>query len=519
MTPEALVERLHVNYLRELLHRLRLGQSDRAIVKDLHISRKTVAKYRDLAAQHGFLDPTTELPQAQALAAALGPATQPPRAASTVLPYQQVVEELLAQGVEMTTIWDRLRDNYGYQGGYSSIRRFVRQLRPASVDACVRVHTLPGEEAQVDFGSAGMLLDPVSQRLRQAYVFVMTLCFSRHQYAELVFDQKIPTWLGLHRRAFESFQGVPARTVLDNLKAAVLEASLHDPVLGEAYRRFAQHYGFIVSPNRPATPEHKGKVENGIHFVKRSFLAGQTFTDIREANRNLAIWVMERAGARDHGTTHQSPLALFLAQEKGKLLPLPADPFELTETRVVKLHPDCHVTIDGSYYSAPYTYVGQELDAYIFERVVQLFCGIELLTTHVRATSKGEWHTKNEHYPPGKAAFLEKTPLYCREQAAAIGPATSAVVERLLAERPLDRLRSVQALLRLTGSVGPGRLEAACRRALHYGDVRYRRIKDILNAALDQVPLPEEPLSLPVERSFAFQRPASDFFGQPEAAG
>jgi len=323
----------------------------------------------------------------------------------------------------------------------------------------------------------------------------------------------------LHRRAFESFGGVPYREVLDNLKAAVLEASLHDPVLSEPYRRFAQHYGFVISPNRPATPEHKGKVENGVHFVKRSFLAGQQFADIGEANHKLAIWVQERAGTRQHGTTHQSPLALFHAYEQQKLLPLPADPFELIETRIVKLHPDCHVTIDGSYYSAPYIYVGQELDAYIFERVVQIFRGTELLTTHPRATNKGQWFTKNEHYPPGKAEYLEKTPQRCCQIATAIGPATRDVVETLLSDRPLDRLRSVQAILRLADTVGNQRLEKACQRALFYGDGRYKRIKAILNAALDQVPLPQTPSAPTIAPALTFQRPASDFFGQPEAAG
>jgi transposase len=514
--PEEEVERLHVNYLRELIHRLRLGQSERAIANDLSLSRNTVSKYRELAKAAGYLDPGAALPETQVIVSVLGPEPQPPRAASTVLPYQQLVEQFLADGVEMMTIFDRLNKDHGYTGSYSSVRRFVHQLRPVEKRLTVRVHCAPGEEAQVDFGSAGMQVDPADGRWRQAYVFVMTLCFSRHQYAEMVFDQKIRTWLALHRRAFASFGGVPAKIVPDNLKAAVLKAALHDPVLGEAYRRFAQHYGFIVSPTRPGTPEHKGKVENGVHFVRRSFLAGQTFADIREGNQKLAIWVKERAGTREHGSTHQPPLALFEAHERAKLLPLPRDPFELTETKVVKLHPDCHVVIDGSYYSAPYQYVGEELVAYVFERMVQIFRGTELLTTHPRATRKGEWHTRNEHYPPEKAAFLEKTPERCRELARRMGPATTEVVENLLAERPLDQLRSVQAILRLADSVGPQRLEAACRRALFFGDGRYRRIKAILNAALDQVPLTDTKPSAKPMASFAFQRTAAEFFGAQE---
>lgn len=505
-----------MNYLRDLIHRLRLDQSDRAIARDMHLSRVTIRKYREMAQAQGYLDLSTPLPDLQTLTAALGPAPKPPRPSSSVLPFQEVVEKLLDQRVEMTAILDRLRDDYGYTGTYSSLRRFVHRLRPPDPEACVRLHSLPGEEAQVDFGSAGLLLDPLSGHRRQTYVFVMTLCFSRHQYAELVFDQKIPTWLDLHRRAFESFGGVPQKVVLDNLKAAVPKASLHDPILGEAYRRFAQHYGFIVSPTRPSTPQHKGKVESGIHYVKRNFLAGQSFIDIRQANHKLGEWVRERAGTRQHGTTHQPPLALFAAEEKDKLLPLPTEPFELTEVRVVKVHSDCHVTIDGSYYSVSFKFVGQQLEAYLFQRVVQLFCGTTLLATHPRASAKGEWHTRREDYSPQKAAFLEKTPGCCQQLASQIGPATKQVVEELLLEKPLERLRSVQAILRLEESVGSQRLENACERALFFGDGRYRRIKDILNAGLDHIPLPEPPPLASASLTFTFQRSVAEFFGREE---
>lgn len=335
---------------------------------------------------------------------------EPPKTPSSVKPYRELVLEFLADGVEMMTIFDRLATDHGYCGSYSSIRRFVHHLRPTLPQAVIRVHTAHGEEVQVDCGAAGRFLDPATDTLRPAYVFVMTLAFSRHQYAELVFDQTIATWIACHRRTFESFGGVPQRIVLDNLKAAVLVVALHDPVLGEAYRRFAKHYGVVVSPNRPQTPEHKGKVESGIRFIKRSFLAGQQFADIDEANRRLARWIRERAGTRDHGTTHQAPLALFRAEEQAALRPLPDTAFDLTETKQVKIHPDCHAVIAGSYYSVPDRYVGQTLDAFICERVVQFFAGTDLVATHPRAQTKGTWRTRNEHYPPDKAAFLDKTP-------------------------------------------------------------------------------------------------------------
>lgn len=509
------MERLHMNYLRDLIHRLRSGDTERRIARDLHVSRPTIHKYHLLADEHGFLDPGTPVPEHAVLLQALGPAPQPPRTVSTVEPHRETVQKLLDDGVEMVAIHARLRDDHKYTGTYSSVRRFVHHICPSEPEAVVRVHTAPGEEAQVDFGSVGSLYDPVRGCARPAYVFVATLSFSRHQYAELVFDQKIPTWIGLHRRAFAFWGGVPHRLVPDNLKPAVVQILVDGPVLGEAYRRMAQHYGFLVSPTRPATPEHKGKVENGVHYVQRNFMAGQQFADIDAANSRLLAWVMEVAGTRRHGTTHQAPLQLFRDQEQAALLPLPAEPFSLCAVKPVKVHADCHVVIDGSYYSVSYRHIGHTLDAYIFERVVQLFQGTDLVATHERARAAGVWCTRNEHYPADKAAYLEHTPQRCRQIAQRIGPATMQVVERLLSDRPLDHLRSVQAIIRCEETVGAQRLEAAAARALHFGEPTSRRIKDILNAALDREPLPETTMSVP-QRSHTFARAGSEFFGGAE---
>ena len=511
------MERIHMHYLRDIIYRLRAGESERRIARDLKMSRPTVHKYKEWAAAQGYLQPEQSLPESAELLAKLGPVSPPPVMTSTLAPYRETVERLLDQGVELTAIWQRLQENHGYSGSYSAVRRFVKQLRPVEPEAFVRVQTAPGEEMQVDFAGVGQLFDPVTGRLRPAYAFVATLSYSRHQYAELVFDQKVPTWLALHRRAFEYFGGVPARVVPDNLKAAVIQALVYDPVLGEAYRRLALHYGFLISPTLPGTPRHKGKVESGVHYVQRNFMAGQEFVDIRTANQRLWVWIRETAGVRMHGTTRQAPLRLFADYEQAALQPLPPTPFTLHQIKPVKVHPDCHITLDGSYYSVPYRYIGQKLDAYVSDQLVELYQGVDLVATHLRCTQPGQWQTRLEHYPPEKAAYLIRTPAYCRQQATHIGPATREVVDTLLAERPLDRLRAVQAILRLAESVGPQRLEAACARALHFGDVRYRRIKLILNAALDRDPLPQEaPLPPDPTPVFTFARPGTDFFPQTE---
>jgi transposase len=501
-----------MNHIQDIIRRLQLGESERRIALDMHISRKTVRKYHEIAKEKKCLENAGGLPGDRELLEMLGPGVQAPKQASTVEPYRATIQEWVKQGIEMTAIWLRLQENYGYKGGYSSVRRFVHRLEPIEPEVFIRVHSEPGEDMQVDFGTVGQLYDPVTKRLRTAYVFVATLGYSRHQYAELVFDQKIATWIALHKRTFEYFGGVPQRVIPDNLKAAVLHALVHDPILGDAYRRMALHYGFLISPTIPHTPRHKGKVESGVHYVKRNFFAGQEFVDIHIANVHLRDWILNTAGVRKHGTTSEAPLHLFHGTEKACLQLLPVQPFQLMDIHTVKVHPDCHVVISGSFYSVPFGYVGQELAAHVSENFVEIYHGLDLVTTHPRSTRAGQWHTRMEDYPPAKAAYLIHTPEYCKKLATKIGPSTLNVVDQLLADRPLDRLRSVQAILRLQESVGPKRLEAACARAAHFGDVRYRQIKLILNAALDCEPLPEAQPAKPVI-SHTFARKGADFFG------
>jgi hypothetical protein len=187
---------------------------------------------------------------------------------------------------------------------------------------------------------------------------------------------------------------------------------------------------------------------------------------------------------------------------------------------MAKVHSDCHIVVDGSFYSVSHTLVGSEVEVHVHERVVEIYAHHELVRTHRRAAQKGQWRTEMEDYPPSKAQYLLKTPQFCLKLALRMGPHTHQVVEHLLADRPLDRLRSVQAILALAESVGEKRLEAACKRALYYGDPHYRRIKDILNAALDREPLPDQALAAPNPQGFAFSRQPREFFehhpgGQP----
>ena len=243
--------------LHVVLRHVRAGQTDRQVARELGMARLTVQRYRQWAQQQGFLAgalPSLEVLQ-QRREETL-PRVQPPQNHSSVEPYRPLVEKLVAAEVEIAAIWARLKER-GFGGSYGAVYRFVRQLAPLAVDATVRVERPPGEEAQVDFGYAGRLQDVASGQWRRSWAFVMTLSWSRHQYVEFVFDQQVKTWLCCHRNAFDFFQGVPQRLVIDNLKAAILRACLEEPEVQHSYRHCAEHYGFLIAPCRPRTPEHK----------------------------------------------------------------------------------------------------------------------------------------------------------------------------------------------------------------------------------------------------------------------
>lgn len=500
--------------IQEILRRLRAGESDRAIHRALGMHRETVKKYRVWAGEQGLL--TGELPSVAALHQRLAetmPSSAPPQNMSSVEPYREQVLRLRSEGVEVAAIHARLQER-GYSGSYAAVWRFVRQLEPTTPEATVRVERRPGEEAQVDFGYAGLLRDPYSGQMRRSWAFVMTLAWSRHQYVEFVFDQRVETWLLCHRRAFEYFGGVPQRVVLDNLKAAILRACQDDPQVQQAYRECAQHYGFLIAPCRVRTPQHKGKVEQGgVHYVKRNFLGGREATALTQANREVRRWCETTAGQRAHGTTKRQPLVCFQEIEQECLQPLPSQPYDTGIWKVLKLHRDCHVVFEGSYYSAPFAYIGQRLRLRAGLQWVRLYnWDYELIASHERAEAPGTRRTHLAHLPPAKVPGLVLNRTGCQAQAAAIGPATAAVVQHLLEDPVIDRLPTAGRLLRLGEYYGQTRLEAACQRALAFGDPAYLTVKRILTQHLEQQPLAAETLSPSPARTFV--RSARELVGQ-----
>ena len=286
--------------VRELIRRLGAGQSQREIARAMSVARKTVRKYQRFARERGLLD--AALPGAGELERQLDRSSGTsglPEGTYKAAAYYKVIKGLREQGVEMKAVWHRLVEDHGYGGSYSSVYRYIRHREQQEPEGFVRLEVAPGKEAQVDFGYAGRMVDPERGEKRKAWAFVMTLSNSRHQFSQLVFSQNISTWLRLHREAFEAFGGVPERIVLDNLKAGITKALWRDQVVQRSYRDLAEHYGFLISPCRPRTPEHKGYT---------SYYTPSVRSDTTLGNRLLSLsfrpWLF--AGASGPGGSYKS---------------------------------------------------------------------------------------------------------------------------------------------------------------------------------------------------------------------
>ena len=495
--------RIEMHQYRQVIHRMRLGQSDRAIAKSKLIGRTKCAAVRAVATEKGWLDkgPLPDDEQLSAVFEVVRTANHNQR--SVTCPYEGKIKQWVEQGIQATTIYQALVTQFGFNGSYSSVRRRVRKIRAASPKATCMLDFAPGEAAQVDFGKGPTIVDVFTGAVIKTWVFVMTLCFSRHMYAEIVTDQKVETWLACHRRAFEWFCGVPGKLIIDNPKCAITRACYTDPDVQRSYGELAEGYGFLISPCPVRDPQKKGRVESGVKYVKNSFLPLRRFRSVVDANEQLAGWVLETAGNRIHGTTHQKPLKMFAETEKPFLKALPDVPVQMATWTRVKVHGNCHVQFEKAYYSVPFRLVHQELMLKATDTTVKLYRHIQLVATHPRLKRAGQRSTVDAHMPPEALAYKMQDPQWCLTQAEAIGPECHQLIQRLFAHKVLDNLRAAQGVIRLGKNYGPARLEAACARALYFDNVKYRTVKSILHQGLDQVPLNEHGKVIPLATPYA----------------
>jgi len=482
--------------IRQIIQRLRVGESNRGVARAQRVGRDTVAHVRDIAARQNWLDAASPMPDDAAIAlhykapskSANSGAIKKPSTISTVAPFREEVLAWHKQGIQVSSMRQALVRKHGYTGSVHALYRFIRREAGEAPVATVMLDFAVGEQAQVDFGSGPLITDRHSGEVFKTWIFVMTLAWSRHQYAEVVRNQSVDTWLACHRHAFEWFNGVPRKVRIDNPKCAITRACYYEPTVQRAYGELAIGYAFVIDPCPVADPAKKGRVEAGVKYVKGNFVPLREFHSLAHANEQLRAWILGEAGNRIHGSTRERPLKLFGETEQALLQPLPAIAPACPTWAKAKLHGNCHVQHDYCYYSAPFRLIHQTLWLEITPDALRIYQEHELVAIHPRLFKPGDHSTVQDHLPPDAQAYFMRDPQWCLAQAKAAGPACLAVVESLFAHRVLDHLRAVQGLLRLGDQFGRGRLDAACSRALNFGTASYRTVKQILKEGLDQQP-------------------------------
>jgi transposase len=339
----------------------------------------------------------------EAVERALGLDTRGGMAVRRVMPtllddYKPFIRETLEKhpGLRATRLFHMVKPR-GYRGSYEPVKRYVREVRPRGrTEAFFRIETMPGEEAQVDWGLFGKL--KVGDAERQLCCFVMVLSHSRAVYAHFALDMTMESFLRGHVCAFNALGGVPRRVLYDNLKSVVLER------YGDAVRfhprllELAGHYHYAPTPCAPYRGNEKGKVERTIRYLRDSFFAARRFTGLADLNAQLSTWVSDIAMVRQWpGAKDSRRVVDVFGEEKPRLMPLPAGAFSTDVIRAVASGKTPYVRFDGNDYSLPHSLVRKPLTLCASEDTVRLLDGADEVARHVRSYDKGRRFESEAH--------------------------------------------------------------------------------------------------------------------------
>jgi transposase len=489
----------------EVLEHWHGGRPKIVVAASLGVDPKTVRKYVAPAEAAGLVPGGPRLSRAEwaVLVADWFPELVDAKVRSltfgAINAHRERIRTMLATNT-VSTVHQRLRDEHGLTASIASFRRYVTIEFPERVAASKvtvsRPEVAPGEEAQIDYGFLGNWFDPIAERVRRVWAFVMVLACSRHMFVRPVLRMDQRAWVVAHVEAFAFFEGAPARLVPDNLRTGVDRADLYDPKLNRAYGELAAHYGCLIDPARAGKPKDKPRVERQMPYVRDSFWRGRVWAGETDMQTAAVGWCADVAGRRQHRSLEgATPAVVFAAVEADALLMLPPTPFELARWTTPKVGPDCHIKVGKVLYSVPWRFIGRTVDAREGDRTVEVFVDGTVVKTWARV-ERGK-QTDYGDYPPEKVAFFMRTPVWCRRKANELGPNVAELIGALLEINVLHRLRSAQGVLGLADRYGVDRLDAACRRAIEVGDPGYRTVRGILKAGTehDGQPAPIAPIA------------------------
>ncbi len=295
-------------------------------------------------------------------------------------------------------LWQELRQR-GFPGSYQTVKRFVRPLRTAEAlaeRASVRFETPPGHQSQVDWGAARVHFRHQPVLL---HFFVLTLGYSRRHYMEPALNERVPQFLDAHERAFDHFGGHTREHLYDRPRTICSPDGAGGVVWNPTFQSFARYWGFEPRLCRPYRARTKGKVESGVKYLKRNFLAGRSFIDLQDTSEQWAQWNATVADVRVHGTTHQMPIERF-ADEQATLMPRAARPGFKLEARFVRIVADDFlVSLDTNRYSVPFSLIGHTVEVERRDGQVRIHCRGKLVATHAELPGRHGLVVLPEHGP------------------------------------------------------------------------------------------------------------------------
>jgi transposase len=459
------------------------GWSDRRIARDLGIHRLTVKRYR-LASQAAADSKCATMsskvsagseavspPSALAAAAvqddpkcAISPPDVCAGSRSVCAPLVHLIEPMLDAGLSAVRIFQDLRSGHGFKGSYAAVKRFVASLKASQPRRVWRIECALGEELQIDF-AMGPMVPTAEGKMRRAWVFRAVLSYSRKGYAEAVLHQDTECLLRALENALRAFGGVPALLNLDNMRAAVKRADWFDPELTPKFAEFCRHYGMTPMPCRAYTPEHKGKVERSIQYLKDNALSGHKFTSLNALNAHLRQWESAVADTRIHGTTRRQVSAMF-EEERKALRPLPLDLFPAYQEARRVVGRDGFVEVCRAYYEAPTEHIGRCVWVRWDGRSVRLFNDkMDLIITHTRI-EPGRFTRTRGARGLDHGGSIAQTAEYWLKRARALGPAAGAWAQRALDLRGAEAIRSVMGLCQLVSKHSAASIDTTCASAL-----------------------------------------------------
>ncbi len=355
----------------------------------------------------------------------------------------------------------------GYTGGPDHFRHLIAHYRPRpQPEAYLRLRTLPGEQAQVDWGHFGKLT--IGRAERTLMAFVMVLSFSRQIFLRFYLDARMANFLRGHEAAFRAWDGLPKVLLYDNLKSAVLERR------GEAIRfhptllEFAAHYRFEPRPVAVARGNEKGRVERAIRYVRDSFFAARPWTDLDDLNAQAQAWCTGQAAERPCPEDRSVSVRQAFAQERPQLLALPENPFPTDEREEVSVGKTPYARFDRNDYSLPPSHVRRTLTVVASPTQVRILDGAEVIARHGRSYDKNKQVEDPAHIEALTALKQQARRHRGQDRLVQAAPHSRELLTRA-AERG-DNLGSITAaLLRLLARYGATELEAAITEALGRG--------------------------------------------------